>query len=278
MDFGKFDMVLLTTMSLSIILMSITFPALGLTDDSDQQGQSDVPEFNISSSQWSIAGDFPSSPATVDQGEVHYNETRGPSITGESLVWIEFPKENGTSLEMQNLSNQLTIRVNQWDTDETTGITQIVGMDEYDITHEGQTIEHSNSTSDWTIDFEVTELENAQESDMTATVEYDIVGAPQGSVSGQGFFDALTDVLAWMGSVMWWMAATSLEVVITLVVTLFTVMQYAVGMLVWLTTTYAAVVSAAGGFASAILSVPGVLLFLEFAKIAMLGIKLLPFT
>lgn len=271
-------MVLLTTMSLSIILMSITYPALGLTDQSDVQGESDVPEFNVSSSQWDFAGDFPSSPATVDQGEVHYNETRGPSITGESLVWIEFPKENGTSLEMQNISNQLTIRVNQWDTDETTGITSIVGQDEYDINREGQRIQHANSTSDWTIDFTVTELENAQDPSMTATVEYDVIGAPNSAVSGQGFFDALTDAVAWLGQIIWWFVATTFEVVITLVFTLFSIMQYTIAMMVWLSTTYASVVSAAGGFASAILMIPAILLFLEFAKIGMLGIKLLPFT
>lgn len=282
MDFGKFDIVLLTTMSMAIIFMSIIFPAVGLAPQSEEQGANDIPEFNVSSSQWDIAGEFPDRPGTPNSGTVKYDEQRGSSITGESLIWIKRPTANGVSLETQNLSNQLTLRVNNWSN------TNLEGQDEYNINSEGQQIYHENTTNGWTIDFEVRTLENAQEPDMYAEIDYEIVESPpenEGFLDSipivSGFIDAgeaVAGTLGWLGLIIRWFFVTLFEVVLTLVTILVTVMVFSVDIMVWLMTTYFGVVDAAGGFASVVLMIPGVLLFGEFAKLGMLGIKLLPTT
>lgn len=283
MDFGMSDIVLLTTMSLAVVVMSLTFPALGMTDDGDMTNESDIPEFNISSDEWNIAGDFPDSPGTPTSGEVVYDEQVGSGVEGRSLIWLQRGAP-GQSLEMQNLSNQLTIRVNSWDGDPP----QIVGRDEYDITSENQTILHQNASMGWTIEMEVTELENAQQSNMTATVEYEVLDSPDegggglsaipiiGSLFSAG--EQLASGLIWIGQVIWWLVAFLVEIALTIVLILVDIMVFAASLMQWLVTTYFDVVSAAGSFAGPLLMIPGILLFVEFAKLGMLGIKLLPTT
>lgn len=283
MDFGKFDIVLLTTMSMAIIFMSIVFPAVGLAPQSEEQGEDDIPEFNVSSSSWDMAGEFPDRPGTPNSGTVYYDEERGSSITGESLIWIQRPKSTGVSIETQNLSNQFTVRVTNW-----SGTGTVEGQDEYNINSEGQQIYHSNSTNGWTIDFEVRTLEDPQGPDMYAEIDYEIVESPDDSGGFldsipivSGFIDAgeaLTGTLGWLGLIIRWFFVTLFEIVLTLISILVTVMVFAVDIMVWLMTTYFGVVDSASGFASVILMIPGVLLFAEFAKLGMLGIKLLPTT
>lgn len=280
MDFGKFDILVLTTMSLAIILMSLTFPALGMTDSSDTQNASDVPEFNVSASSWDIAGDFPESPGTPTQGKLVWNADVGNSVEGRSLEWLDRPKDEGLSIEAANTTSGFDLLVLNWN-----GSGNTLADDRYSITSEGQTILHDNAS--WVIEFEVTELDNYRQPNMTAEIEYEVLESEQsggglsaipviGPLFGAG--EALASGIVWIGEVIWWLVAFTFDIAVALITILAGVMVYGVDMLVWLSTTYSDVVSAAGSWASVILMVPAILLFAEFAKIGMIGIKLLPFT
>lgn len=284
MDFGKFDIVLLTTMSLAVVIMSFTFPALDMTDQADEANESDIPEFNISSSQWDIAGEFPESPGTPARGTLIHDEELGNSITGKNVHWLDRPKDQGLSVEVQNVSSDFQIVVTNWENE--TGTPSVVYTDEYPISSEGDTVLHQNGT--WSIEFEVDSLENYRQSNMTAEVSYNILDGGDGSGGGLsalpvigGIFGAaeeLVGMLGWLGLIIRWFVATIFEIALGLLAILLSIMVFAVDIMVWLTTTYFSIVSGAGTFGSVFLMIPGILLFAEFAKLGMLGIKLLPTT
>lgn len=273
MNLTKFDILLLTTMSLSVILISLVFPALGLTDATDEQGESDVPEFNISEGTFDLAGDFPERGQNApDRGTIVYEEDV-QSADGRDIIWIERPKDTGTSIQVVNNSGTEEIWFRNWSS---TG--SVRAGDDYAITEEGEEIIHANDS--WTIDFTVQTFDDPQQSNMTIEVQYDVRSRPNNSQGNFGFgsLEALANVLGFLGLIIRWMIVFIVELGINLLVILFNITSFIISLLHWLLSTYFSVVSAASNFAAVILMVPGILLFGVFAKLGMIFISLLPTT
>lgn len=286
MNFGKFDMVLLTTMALAVVLMSFTFPAMGMADSSNETAADDIPEFDVNSTEWDIAGEFPSEPGTPSSGTIQYDEEQGSGITGLSLIWIDRPKSDGTSLEVQNdtLSNgNVDVVVTDFNSSAASGRD---AQDRYTLNgNEGQTFIHENTT--WTIEFTVDRVENFKESNMTVDVKWNILESEDenggvaaipviGTLYNAG--QQLAAMLAYLGDIILWFLATLLDLALTVIGILLNIITYAVDMSSWLITSYFDIVTAAESYAAVIVVVPGVLLFVEFAKLAMIGVSLLPMT
>lgn len=282
MNFSQFDMVLLFTMTLAVVLMSFTFPALGLTDSSDEVNETDIPDLNLSSSSWDIVDEFPDHPATPTSGTLKRDDS--VQVIGEHQTWISniTDQDNGTSIEIASFgTGNHTINVGDFTDGNAT-------VDIYNITHEGQEIRHANNS--WSIIFNVERYENVGTANATSEVEWEIIESPDADEGGGltgipvigGLFNAgeqLFLALAYLGDILLWGFGFLVEVSLTVVETLLTAMVYAVEMLAWLSTTYASIVSSApSGFASAVLAVPGALMTFEFLKITFLGIKMLPST
>lgn len=283
MNFSKFDIVVLMTMSMAIIIMSFTFPALGVTAESPENA-SDVPQYNTTANPFDIAGEFPDRPGTPSSGTIQYDEQEGSGITGRSLIWIDRPKSDGTAIEIQNDTfGNGDVQIVVTDFNETGD--NIV--DRYVISGtEGETILHQNTT--WTIEFTVDSVENFKQPNMTVTVEFEILESQSGAGGGLsalpvigGIFDAVdavASILSWLGLIIRWFLATLFEITISLILLLVDIMTFAVGLMHWLMSTYFAVIGGATSWASVILMVPGILLFAEFVKLSMIGISLLPTT
>lgn len=276
MDFTKFDIVLLTTMSLAVVLMSMIFPALGMTDDGDSVNGSEIPEYNTTGEQFDMAGDFPDTSETRRSGTLKFDQSRAAnpnSIDGVTLHWIDRPTASGTSVEVQNLSNQFEFVFNEWDSD------SVTADDRYEITNEGQEIIHENES--WTIVATVDNITNYRQPNMTAEVSYSVESMPDDS-NGPFEFSGLGDVaqvLGYFAQVITWFVLFIVDVGISLVLSLFNTVTYFVSMGHWLLSTYFSVISGApSGIATAILTIPGVLLGAEFAKLIMIAISLLPTT
>lgn len=277
MDFSKFDMVLLVTMSFAIILMSFAFPQLGMTSDSDAVGENEIPEYNTSNSTFDFSGGFPNMGVnSPTDGTMDYNETRNGAggIEGLDLYWIDRPKSSGTSIQLVNDSSKgMQVWFREWDS---TG--NVTAKDEYNVNQKGQTIIHNNAS--WTVEFNVVSIENKQQPNMTAVVDFQVRDTPDGAGGGWNF-DGLGDlaqVLAYVAVVITWGVTTIVEVGLNLVVTMFEISVFCVDLMHWLSSTYFSVVSSASGWASVILLVPGIILSLEFGKIGMVLLSLLPTT
>jgi hypothetical protein len=283
-EFGRRDIALLTSMTLAVIVMSFTFPALGMTT-TDNVSESDVPQYNASASSFDFAGDFPERPGTPNSGNLIYNASRyGPpseqanSIEGVSLIWIERPKDTGTTIEVQNISTSEPAEFVLTNFT-STGSQQV----REPITSEGQTILIEDEG--WTINVDVTKLENPNQPNMSVELDWEIEGSPSqndGLISSipliGGIADAVANVLGYIAVVITWGVTTVVEIILNVLVILVNTVSYLFGLAYFLTSTYTNIVGAAPSWASVVLTVPGVIVFAQFAKLAYLGIKAIPTT
>lgn len=278
MNFTKFDASILIVMSLSIIVMSLTFPALGMTDESDEVNATDFPELNLTSSTFDFAGDFPVQPTTPESGVLRYDAQDGNSITGINQIWIERPKDTGQLIELRNTSQDgFDVVVTNF-----SGTGTIAAQDKYDINSEGQEIVHNNES--WVITFQVRSLENLDESNMTAEVYWQIETQPD-DASGLSSIpligditDQVANVLGFLAAVISWFTITTVQVIINAVVVLYEIVAYTFGIAFFLIDSYNSIVSAAPSYAAVVLVTVEVILFAEFAKVGYMAISLLPTT
>jgi len=283
MNFSRFDMLVITTMTLSIVIMSFAFPALGLAGASNETASADIPEFDVSANEWDIAGKFPSNPGTPQTGFVQYNETV-PTRDGFNKIWIDNDDNHNDALliDMQNQSGSMFVRVTNYSGG------NVAGQEKFNISSEGQ--EFRASAGVWNLDFTVLEYERPQEPTMYGKVRFTILEEDPNMDSG-GFLSSipvlgglisagsqLAAFLGFIGNVIYWLVGTTFELALTMVALIFDTMTFLVNTMSFMTDTYTSVITAAPSWSSVVLAVPGLLLFLEFGKAAAIGVSLLPFT
>jgi hypothetical protein len=277
MNFTKFDISILLTMSLAVIVMSFTFPALGMTDSADTVNESDVPTFDAEANQFNLTGQIPRQPDTPTSGQLYYDATEGNSIGGVNQVWIQRPKNTGVSLELQNTSTEGfdVVFINFTSSGSQTA--------RYDIANQ-QNQEILITEGDWTVRVNVVELENYGQSNMTAEARFEIDSSPADTeglssipIIG-GFADELANVVGYIASQIAFFSVLLTEVILNTLGTLLSLATYMFSMGSWLITTYSSIVSAAPGWAGVILLVPAILLFAELAKLLAIVISLFPTT
>lgn len=278
MNFSKFDIVLIVTMSIAVIGMSFTFPALGLTDQSDETAESDIPEFDIQNDRFDFASSFPANPGTPSGGELSYNQSgddnREVTLHEDSSnnyeTWLVFDAEPTSD----------TLRVTWYEDDAGNLTTNRYWFNESET--------HTDQQYDMEVRFELLEADKAVDNATSGEMRYTILDEPSGS---SGFLDripivggvvdagdSLASIVGWIGSVIWWFTTTFYEVTLNTIGMLYDATSYMFEMAAWLIGTYSSIISAAESWASVFVAVPGVLLMLELAKMVMIGISLLPTT
>lgn len=277
MDFGRTDIIIVVSMSLAIISMSFVFPALGLTADSDEVAENDIPEFNMSADRFDIAGEFPDQPGTPSQGTLVLNNSVD-ILEDNRRVWLEGDTDGGTELLLTNQTDDARLVLNHWPGPD---------KDEVVLSNVGDVDDIQNDTAGWHIKFEYVNIENRNKSNQTITVDYEIIQQPAdsawysripvvGSVFSTG--EQLAGIVGWIGSIIYWTFGTMFSVILNLIGILFDVVTYGFSMLIWMVSTYNSIISSASAFASVFVMAPAIILFLEFAKIGMIAINLLPTT
>lgn len=276
MNLTKFDLTIIVVMSIATISMSFVFPALGLTDASTNE--SDVPEFDIGSDRFDFAGEVPDNPGTPSQGELELQSD------GSDEVRLHDNSSHQVSLstldpEGENLTAEVYLSLYN----ETGGSPE--EQDTVTLSEEGDT--GTLEVGGYAVDVEWIRTENVDQSDETAVITYEITDQPSGEtwltrlpvvggiVSGAS---ALAGIVGWIGSLIWWGFTFFIQTGLNVVTLVFDVAVYFVSTLSWLTGTYADIVSSADAWAAVFVSIPGILLFGEFAKIVMVLISLLPTT
>lgn len=274
MELTKTDLVILVAMPLAIIAMSFTMPAAGLTDQSDEVNESDVPEFSMNGSRFDFASEFPVGPAQAGRGTLVYNKSLS-ALEDDRRVWLEGSTSDGTELILTDTNEEnASLRLNYW----TSGSTQ---SDTVDINGTGNVAAIDNSTEGWKVKFTFEEIENKGESNVTITVDYVVLQRPSSGGWLGGVFsigDKLANVVGWIGSTVFWFFGTLFEVSLNLVGMLYDIMLFGFDFVSWALTTYEGIISGASGFAQVFVVIPAIILTFEFAKVGMIGISLLPTT
>lgn len=270
MEITQRDIGILIAMSITVIAMSYIFPALGFAGS--EVKDSDIPQFNMSTSHFDIVGDFPKDPSSPSTGELVYDKDK--LIASLLQEWLHGDQSDGvrhTAGLASDSSNAdyPTVTVVQY------SMGSAVGSDTVDLTTENEVYTYNNAS--YQIEYNWTESENYNQSDAVYTVEYKIVESPDDvGILGRipvvgGIFSSgsnLAAIVGWLASVTYWLVGTAISILLNFVATLLQIAVYVFGMFHWLLSTYFSIANTANGFASIIVMIPGIILFMQFAKIA----------
>jgi hypothetical protein len=268
------DVFLLLTMSLAIVSMSFVFPALGVTSSSSVNA-TEIPEFNVSEGRFAFAGESPDKPGTPTSGTMFLN-TSAVSFS-DNVVWLEGSTSGGYEMVLLDNGADAEIRINEWNS------SGLVGYSSVNVSAGGR---GTVSRDGYELAIEATDSFNS--SDGYYEVEWEVREQPAagGAFIGRipvvgGLFetaDALAGIVGWIGAVIYWIGLSFVEFVLNAGVALFEITTYLFGMMVWLSTTYTAIVSASSSWAAVFLALPGVIFSAVAAKFVAVGISLLPTT
>lgn len=301
MDITRLDITILVATTIGVILMSFTFPALGLTGD--KTNESDIPEFTINADRFDITGDLPGAPGSATTGDqsVYYYEN---DLIADN-AWLVGDKDtSGINLLMENrnttsnpefyVSTRLYVDGEQRDNATTQlNLSQTETLEtQYDT---GDGIIYANTT------ITLANINDKGTDNMTARFDYSIEvdgtqnvldSAGEGLSSGGGsdWYDGIpivsqtADALSWVAraiqyiaNVLYWGVGTFVELLLNGLGVVFDIATYVVDLLTWLTDTYLAIQSSSeiDAWASVILMIPAVIMMAEWAKIILVLVEVI---
>jgi hypothetical protein len=279
MNISKFDIAVLFSTSLCVILLSLSAPAMGLTS-ANATNASDVPRFNANASDFDIVGDFPDTPGTPSSGRLVFN-TNGPGGDGINNVWLQGEDTSGgTQIVTGNAGNasdpEPDITITEWQNG------NVYHQENYILTQVGETAQYQNDSWNIVVEFDAFETGTADGTKIYTAYEVNQSPNDDGLLSGIPIVGDIADLVAggvfFVGEVIFWIGATIFEVTVTLILAIVNFVTFGIDIIGWLTGTYFSVASNAPGFAGVIVMVPAIMLFAELAKIIAVVISLLPTT
>lgn len=269
MDFTGRDISILISMSLAVILMTIIFNGMGITNEATNENE--IPEFSLDSGNFDFAGQFPDNPGTSSTNFLTYKETN----QGQAhVVWLNGDTSGGTQVFIDNTNTtenpEIEIQVSKWDSG------NHVAEDNYIISEDNPTAIHDNNS--YTIEFNWYEITDKGTNNVEVTVQYNIQEQPE---SGGGFLsrvpviggimDAGSSIAAavmWVGSVIYWIIAAAVTIIINAIAVIVDTVVFTIDLLSWVSTSYFDIVDHSSSFASIFLVIPGLLVFVEYLKLA----------
>jgi len=268
MNFGKFDVMILLTMSLAVISMSFVFPAVGLAGDT-QANESDIPEMDISADRFDLAGDFPSAPRTPTEGTLQFDPTESAELS-DNRVWLEGDTDNGFEMFLSESGGDGQVTINQWEdgsvvddvSDTFSSDTDVFGLvipNEYGVRITAESAE----PDDYQVRYEVTQQPEDNEGFI-------------GSLIGTG--SDIVSVVGWFVSVFFWFSQWIVSLALNAIGLIFDSLAYLTNLIAWLVTTYTDIIGSANSWAGVFVAIPGILLGAILAKMAFIGVQLLPTT
>lgn len=275
-DFSSNDIKLLTVMSVFIILISFVFPAVGFSADDVQT--SDIPEYNITSSAFDFAEEFPKRPNSPSKGRLIYdsNEVR----KSEYSVWLYGDFQDGIYMQMLGTgtdSSTADIDISRWEGG------SVTGSDNFQLNDEGATYQYQNNSVE--IEWFYVSYENDSAGEPTLITSYTVRRQPEqtqwydriplmGSVVDST--EQLSGIIGWGISVVRFYVFTLFTTFINLLNVLYQSIVFLISLFHWIITTYMAVANGAPAvWASLILYIPGLVVFIEFAKIILIAVELI---
>lgn len=279
MALNRFELSMIIAMSIAIIAMSFTFPAMGLTGEEVDEG--DIPDFAISTDRFEFTSEFPDTPGTPGEFTLQYNNT---SVSGSNnFIWLDGDTDDGTEvvlLESPPGEGNQRLRINDWSGGSETNTTWV-----FTELHEQNYIEFAG----YELLFEVTAFENE-----STHRYYEIEGIVRDTPTGGGILGGLGSIpvigglisagesvvsgIIWVGQVLFWGVGYIAVIILNLLGILVDVVTYLVDMMVWLSTTYVAIVSGATDWAQVFAAIPGTIIAVIFAKVVYAFIRALPST
>jgi hypothetical protein len=286
-NISKFDVGILFSMTLAVILISFAGPAFGLTSANATDHQ-DIPNLSVGQNTFDVAGDFPEQPGAPSQGELVYTQNESNGFGVNQLFVSGSADGDLDGIELVVVNNGTTknpeaeVIVNDWNNG------NLVSDTRFQLPNEGDTAVYNNQTTAFRIDFEATTLTNDSGNGNTqVAVQFNIIQTPSdtgivnnlpiigGIASGAS---DLAGTLGWIGSVLFYLFLVLGETILNVITILVDVTVYLFSMVGWMFATYIGVIENAPGWSRVIVAVPGTLFAAILAKFVAVGISMLPTT
>jgi len=250
MAISKNDLVITVSMLIALIVVNVIVVEAGLA--SDQVKEDEIPDLNLSKSNFSLVGDRPTQPLAPKEFRMSQfadvGSGSGHRLNSSTLVLIsstasectyQISHDTGTGTETSSVS-----------------ISRTNGSD-------GRV-----SLGDWELEFVIT-------NDIGCTAIGDVISSPGGK-SGifEGFIGDTADAIAgvfdgiiYLGQTAVWIIGVMIEGIFNVASVSFSIAGFGIGFLSWAFGTYLDLTASAGSWASLALTVPVVGLSVMFMKI-----------
>lgn len=268
MSITKTDIAILMSMSIAVIAMSFTFPALGLAGNS--VNSTNIPKFNTTANTFNWEKEQPAKPGGPSEGMLNHTSNQFDSYEG-SIQYELGKNENG---------NRTVLIANPEETVKLNDIEKISGGTLDSHTFTGNKEEASISGGGFTVDLYSIDYND------TGTYEFVVTERPSdknwasgipvigGIVSGG---NQLAAIVGWLGAMIFYFLERFAVSTTNFFVIIFNVISFIISLLHWILSTYYGIVdNAPTAWASVFVAIPGILLSLEFSKIAMTFVDKIP--
>lgn len=264
-EFTQTDFKILLVMTLTLILISFIFPAMGFT--SDGVNASDIPDFNASQNQFEYLNDDIPSPSTPNEGTLEYIEGAVENEDNRQ-VWLE-RYEYGISMFNTGSTNNPVVQVNLVNQSAPSGsniVSKQINQSEfvnlegfgYQVSFHNLQFENNNETI--SVDWQV----NRQRSEEGFIESIPVLGGLAGVAAALGWFTEIILVVV----------TNAVLTVTNIFIALFNIMSFIFGFMYWLLSTYGGIIaSSPAAWVTIFLSIPGVILSFEFAKLMLLLVR-----
>jgi len=280
MNFTKTDFVISMGMTIAVIFMSFTFPALGMTGNNVQENE--IPQFNITKGSADFAREQPEYPARPSEGTLEYVE--GTEVwEGQRQTYLQ----QGDTEYLVSFFDDNPTGTSEWQVN----LIKFNASGSYSVNTtitEGESKSLTSTDGNYRVGFNNLEITNTTQGSRQATVDWEVIEQPSdqswigrlpvvgGLISGA---NQLASVVGWIGSILWHFTVQVLVTIANALLIFYNIFVYFLEFMYWITTAYSGVVAGAPtAWASVIVAIPGILLGFEFVKLVALAISLLPLT
>lgn len=274
MELTKFDVTLAIALLLGVVLMSWLFPTLGLTGEKAQE--QDVPDFEVNSSRFDFAGEFPQRPGEPGSEELNWDEN-GDKYDNQK--WLTGDTNGGVNILVINDNTtenpEMRYEMQEWDSG------SVVQRDNITFTSEDSrgTISldtDNDSEVDWDIRIQDLDFRNVNTTDFEALATFTTEERPDKS----DFWNPLPDVsgaVVWIGQVIQWVFFSIWEISLNGLGLVYDVASFVIGLVIFISTNYVDVVTADNlhPFANLILVAPLALMYLLWLKFVLVLVDLI---
>ena len=285
MAITAFKIGMLISMVIAIITLSFIGPAIGMSGDNVTT--SEIPEYNASEGLFEFALEQPEQPSRPSQGTLRYVDNQQVNEDNRR-VWIRGNSDEGIEITLTNngtLANPIaSLFLNEYNN------SAFVGSNSTELT-ESETFAELER-SGYIITFENPQFDNKNESDMTMTVDWEIIQTPAGAstigqipIIGVGFtaianaIEGIIAVIGYIGDILFYYFVAIGVTVSNVLVTIFNITTFVIDFMVFIIVSYSSMIAnAPSNFVSVFLTVPLILFSLLFADLVMELIKILPTT
>lgn len=306
MNFSSRDFAILVASAFALVAMSYTFPALGLAGGDEQINE--IPELEVDTDRFDWAGDFPEPIETGDLDEASIEVPHDEPVTEYFITRPEIAgviSHSGGSFDEGDQEASIGLQQRGID-DEHNVDTGFIDLEEDEMLRLSIETVADDETGYWNVTYTVADV-----TDDATLIRYAVTRTPSGDLgfltraigstigmvpilgpfaemlfyagaisddSNIPIVGPIIDGLGWFIEVFIWWFTFLAEMIINLIWALVDATTYGFGLLAWLGGSYWVIVSGAESWAVPFVSLPALLFSLEFTKLLLIGVKVLPTT